>query len=165
MQPNEKMNKCENKIMFNFTPPRCEGRVNSKISLFATLNGGAHFRWVPSFLFIMVLVGALLSGAVLMAKPDTKTSNSPLALSKAFFTNADTMRHYQALLESEDPRAQYVMACSYYYASERPVPEGVPYIKDKQEADALLLMSAISGYEPAKELLRCLNTGCKPERK
>lgn len=113
----------------------------------------------------MVLVGALLSGAVLMAKPDTKTSNSPLALSKAFYTNADTMRHYQALLESEDPRAQYVMACSYYYASERPVPEGVPYIKDKQEADALLLMSAISGYEPAKELLRCLNTGCKPERK
>ena len=147
------------------TPPSCEGRVNRNKSLFATPNGGAHFRWVPSFLFIVVLVGALLSGAVLMAKPDTKTSNSPLALSKAFYTNIDTMRHYQALLESDDPRAQYVMACSYYYVSERPVPEGVPYIKDKQEADALLLMSAISGYEPAKELLRCLNTGCKPERR
>ena len=77
------------------------------------------------------------------------------------------MRHYQALLESEDPRAQYVMACSFYYAmyAEEPVPEGVPYIKDKQEADVLLLMSAISGYEPAKELLRCLQTNCKPATK
>ena len=80
------------------TTPYCEGRVNRNKSLFATLNGGAHFRWVPSFLFIAVLVGALLSGAVLMAKPDTKTSNSPLALSKAFYCNQDTMRRYQALL-------------------------------------------------------------------
>ena len=147
------------------TPPSGEGRVNRNKSLFATLNGGAHFRWVPSFLFIVVLVGALLSGAVLMAKPDTKTSNSPLALSKAFFTNADTMRHYQALLESEDPRAQYVMACSYYYAAERPVPTGVPYISDKAVSDSLLIESSIRGYQPAKDLIRCLNTGCKPERK
>ncbi len=147
------------------TPPRCEGRVNGNKSLFATLNGGAHFRWVPSFLFIVVLVGALLSGAVLMAKPDSRAVSSPVPLSASLYCSVDSMRHYEALLPSGDARAQYVMACSYYYASERPVPEGVPYIKDKQEADALLLMSAISGYEPAKELLRCLNTGCKPERK
>ena len=113
----------------------------------------------------MVLVGALLSGAVLMAKPDSRAVSSPVPLSASLYCSVDSMRHFEALLESDDPRAQYVMACSYYYASERPVPEGVPYIKDKQEADALLLMSAISGYEPAKELLRCLNTGCKPERR
>lgn len=149
------------------SPPICEGRVNRNKSLFATLNGGAHLRWVPSFLFVAVLVGALLSGAVLMAKPDTKTAKMPVSLSKAFYTNQDTMRHYQALLESEDPRAQYVMACSYYYAmyAAEPVPADVPSITSKQEADALLLMSAISGYEPAKELLRCLNTNCKPATK
>ena len=111
----------------------------------------------------MVLVGALLSGAVLMAKPDTKTSNSSLALSKAFFTNMDTMRHYQALLESEDPRAQYVMACSYYYASERPMPEGVPYSSDKAVSDSLLIESSIRGYQPAKDLIRCLQTECKSQ--
>ncbi len=147
------------------TPPICEGRVNGNKSLFATLNGGAHLRWVPSFLFVAVLVGALLSGAVLMAKPDTKAAKMPVSLSKAFYCNQDTMRHYQALLESEDPRAQYVMACSYYYASERPMPEGVPYIKDKAVSDSLLIESSIRGYQPAKELIRCLNTNCKPATK
>ncbi|MBR6115893.1 MAG: hypothetical protein IKP93_00275 [Paludibacteraceae bacterium] len=110
-------------------------------------------------------MGALLSGAVLMAKPDTKTSNSPVPLSASLYCSVDSMRHFEALLESDDPRAQYVMACSYYYVSERPVPEGVPYIKDKAVSDSLLIESSIRGYQPAKELLRCLNTGCKPERR
>ena len=145
------------------TPPRCEGRVNGNKSLFATLNGGAHFRWVPSFLFVVVLVGALLSGAVLMAKPDTKTSNSPLALSASLYCSVDSMRHYEALLPSGDARAQYVMACSYYYASERPVPEGVPYISDKAVSDSLLIESSIRGYQPAKDLIRCLQTKCKSQ--
>ena len=147
------------------TPPCCEGRVNRNKSLFATLNGGAHFRWVPSFLFVAVLVGALLSGAVLMAKPDTKAAKMPVPLSASLYCSVDSMRHYEALLPSGDARAQYVMACSYYYATERPVPEGVPYIKDKAVSDSLLIESAISGYEPAKELLRCLNTNCKPATK
>ena len=116
-------------------------------------------------MFVAVLVGALLSGAVLMAKPDTKAAKMPVPLSASLYCSVDSMRHYEALLPSGDARAQYVMACSYYYASERPVPEGVPYIKDKAVSDSLLIESAISGYEPAKELLRCLNTGCKPERK
>ena len=102
-----------------------------------------------------------------MAKPDTKATKMPVSLSKAFYTNQDTMRHYQALLESEDPRAQYVMACSYYYAmyAAEPVPAEVPGITSKVEADALLLMSALSGYEPAKELLRCLQINCQSETK
>ena len=143
------------------TPPICEGRVNGNKSLFATLNGGAHLRWVSSFLFIAVLVGALLSGAVLMAKPDRRAVSSPVPLSASLYTSADSMRHYQALLPSGDARAQYVMACSYYYASERPVPADVPYISDKAVSDSLLIESSIRGYQPAKDLIRCLQTGCK----
>ena len=145
------------------TPPCCEGRVNRKISLFATSRGGAHFRWVPSFLFIVVLVGALLSGAVLMAKPDSRAVSSPVPLSASLYCSVDSMRHYEALLPSGDARAQYVMACSYYYAAERPVPTGVPYISDKAVSDSLLIESSIRGYQPAKELLRCLNTECKSQ--
>ena len=147
------------------TPPCCEGRVNRNKSLFATSHGGAHFRWVSSFLFLAVLVGALLSGAVLMAKPDSRAVSSPMPLSASLYCSVDSMRHYQALLPSGDARAQYVMACSYYYAAERHVPTGVPYISDKAVSDSLLIESSIRGYQPAKDLIRCLQTKCTTKTK
>jgi hypothetical protein len=42
MQPNVRMRKCKNNIMFNFTPPHCEYVVNDGIKGNSNAIGGAH---------------------------------------------------------------------------------------------------------------------------
>lgn len=116
---------------------------------------------MKNYLSIFLFLGALFSAPILSAQPPAEPI--PTALSESLYTSRDSMTYYASLSEQGDARGQFVMAVSYYYAKGRTVPDGVPRIYTRREAMSLLRRSSEQGYEPAANLLRCLEKYCSPE--
>lgn len=115
---------------------------------------------MKNYLHIFLLIGALFNTSILMAQPAVPI---PTALSESLYTSRDSMTYYASLKDKGDPRGQFVMASSYFYALGRPVPDGVPRIYSRREALSLLRQSSEQGYEPAKNLERCMLMFCSAE--
>ena len=116
---------------------------------------------MKNYLSILLLLGALFSASFLSAQPPAEPI--PTALSESLYTNRDSMTYYASLCEQGDARGQFVMAVSYYYAKGRTVPDGVHRIYTRREAMSLLRRSSEQGYEPAANLLKCMEKFCSPE--
>ncbi len=116
---------------------------------------------MKNYLHIFLLIGALFSTSILLAQQPA--TPFPTALSKSLYTNRDSMTYYTSLKDKGDPHGQFVMANSYFYALGRPVPDGVPRIYTRVEALSLLRQSSEQGYEPAKNLERCILMFCSEE--
>ena len=116
---------------------------------------------MKNYLSIFLFLGALFSAPILSAQPPAEPI--PTALSESLYTSRDSMTYYASLSEQGDARGQFVMAVSYYYAKGRTVPDGVPRIYSRREALSLLRQSSEQGYEPAKNLERCMLMFCSAE--
>lgn len=116
---------------------------------------------MKNYLSIFFLLGAIFSASLSLAQQPAVPI--PTALSESLYTNRDSMNYYASLKDKGDARGQFVMASSYFYALGRPVPEGVPRIYSRREALSLLRQSSEQGYEPAKNLERCMLMFCSAE--
>ena len=77
-------------------------------------------------------------------------------------SSADSLNHYHRLAAQGDAKAMYIMAGTYYSAINHfDLPAGAPRINSQAQSDSLIYQSAIKGYLPAIQTIRCAQSaGC-----
>ena len=95
-------------------------------------------------------------------KPSSNEQTKSLSTSKevvvpaSIFYNRDSLNTYaERAYKLDDPKGQFVVGAAYYLKREGKMPKEF-YTVSRQEADDFLMLSAGQGYQPAKDLIRCL---------
>ena len=81
---------------------------------------------------------------------------SPVDVPSSIFWNRDSLNYYAAVAyKDDDPKGQFVTGAAYYLQREGDMPADF-YTVSREEADSFLMLSAGQDYQPAKDLIRCL---------
>jgi len=65
------------------------------------------------------------------------------------------MYYAERAFKDDDPKACFVTGACYYLRRENKLPKYISTVS-REEADEFLMLSAGQGYQPAKDLIRCL---------
>ncbi|MGN0227492.1 MAG: hypothetical protein ACI4AI_05455 [Paludibacteraceae bacterium] len=113
-------------------------------------------RLICFLLFTAVTFCACSSGNKKTANSAAPQNDSAVDAPAAIFHNYDSIVFYmeQAYLHG-DPKAHFVVGACYYLHEQGDLPEDIPY-PAREEADSMLIVAASQNYQPAKDLIHCL---------
>ena len=106
----------------------------------------------------LLIIGAALCACHRAPKAAQKEvqDDAPVVVSSSIFWNRDSLNYYAAIAyKDDDPKGQFVTGAAYYLQREGDMPKEY-YTVSREEADDFLMLSAGQGYQPAKDLIRCL---------
>ena len=123
--------------------------------------GGGKFaaRILLIALLIVLLVFSFLQGFRSVTKP--AVTSTEVEVRASLFHNRDSVNYYaERAYLLDDPQGQFVVGACYYLRQQGDLPEEI-YAVSHDEADDFLIRSALQGFQPALDLIRCLNdNGC-----
>ena len=108
-------------------------------------------------LIVLLLCTSLCScGRAKSSSADPSSEDAPVVVSSSIFWNRDSLNYYAAVAyKDDDPKGQFVTGAAYYLQREGDMPADF-YTVSREEADSFLMLSAGQDYQPAKDLIRCL---------
>lgn len=112
-------------------------------------------------LFILLFTCTLVSLACTSCNKDKRLAGkaadgAPVDVPSSIFWNRDSLNFYAELAyKADDPKGQFVTGAAYYLQRQGDMPADF-YTVSRKEADDFLMLSAGQGYQPAKDLIHCL---------
>ena len=111
-------------------------------------------------LFILLFTCTLFSLACTSCNKGQSSNEaqdqSPVDVPSSIFWNRDSLNYYAAVAyKDDDPKGQFVTGAAYYLQREGDMPADF-YTVSREEADSFLMLSAGQDYQPAKDLIKCL---------
>ena len=105
-------------------------------------------------LFILLFTCTLLTACT--CGNDKEEASTPVKIPASIFHNRDSVMYYAALAyKDDDPKGQFVVGACYYLRQQGELPDTI-YAVGREEADEFLMLSAQQGYQPALDLIHCL---------
>lgn len=101
-------------------------------------------------LFTCTLLSACTSG-------NGQNESTPVDVPASLFYNHDSIMFYaERAYMQDDAKGQFVLGAAAYLRRQGDLPDEI-YTLPLNQADSMLIRSAEQGYQPAIDLIRCLN--------
>ena len=126
--------------------------INRNSLIISKIGGGKSTRLVCQTLLLLIICATF--GACAKPKP---ADGEPVEISASLFYNHDSVLYYaERAYMYDDAKGQFVLGAAAYLRRQGDLPDEI-YTLPLNQADSMLIRSAEQGYQPAIDLIRCLN--------